>query len=51
MSNRHALSILLCPPFALKRRSDGVGILTYYPSPAPLGLGLGPTNPMPINVA
>ena len=51
MSNGYAQSILLCPPFALKRRPGGVGVLTYYPSPTPLGLGLGPTNPMPINVA
>ena len=51
MSNGHAQPILLCPPFTLKPRPGGVGILTYCPSPTPLGLGLGPTNPMPIDVA
>ena len=29
----------------------GTGILTGCPSPTPFGLGLGPTNPTPINVA
>ena len=30
---------------SLKRYIRGPGILTWYPSPTPLGLGLGPTNP------
>jgi len=29
----------------------GAGILTCYPSPAPCGLGLGPTNPTSKDVA
>jgi hypothetical protein len=29
----------------------GAGILTCFPSPTPLGLGLGPTHPQLINMA
>ena len=33
------------------RNDSGSGILTGCPSPTPFGLGLGPTNPEPTNVA
>ena len=40
---------LLCHPFAQTTRR-GSGLLTGCPSPTPLGLGLGPTNPTRINL-
>ena len=40
---------LLRPPFA-QTILRGSGILTGCPSPTPLGLGLGPTNPTRINL-
>ena len=45
ISIRSAGSTLPGPPSALKRDHRGAGILTSCPSPTPLGLGLGPTNP------
>jgi hypothetical protein len=41
---------LLRHPIAQAARR-GTGILTRCPSPTPCGLGLGPTDPMPSNVA
>ena len=41
---------LLRHPFAQTARR-GTGILTRCPSPTPPGLGLGPTDPTPSNVA
>ena len=40
---------LLRPPIA-QTTQRGSGILTGCPSPTPLGLGLGPTNPTRINL-
>jgi hypothetical protein len=49
MSNRHAQLTFLCPP--RPNEASGAGILTSCPSPTAFALGLGPTNPTPINVA
>ncbi len=51
MSNGHDLPTLPHPPSALKRKSGGVGILTYCPSSSAFAYDLGPTNPTPMNVA
>ncbi len=39
------------PPIASLAATGGTGISTRCPSPTPLGLGLGPTNPGRINLA
>jgi hypothetical protein len=39
------------PVSSLCLHRNGTGIITRCPSPTPLGLGLGPTNPMRINLA
>src|SRR3990167_8127903 len=41
---------LLRPPLA-QTLHNGTGILTCYPSPTPIGLGLGSTNPERINLS
>ena len=51
MSNGCAPPTLPCPPFALKRRISGTGILTRCPSPSLVRYGLGPTYPTSISVA
>jgi hypothetical protein len=37
-------------PLGCRRLRTGAGLLTSCPSPTPLGLGLGPTNPTRINL-
>ena len=39
------------PPLGFKRKSGGVGILTYCPSSSAFAYDLGPTNPTPMSVA
>ena len=43
------LNLSSCTPRGLAN-TGGAGILTSCPSPTPLGLGLGPTNPTRINL-
>ena len=48
--HRHARTTLPRHAPRYERVSGGAGILTGCPSPTPLGLGLGPTNPPRINL-
>ncbi len=48
---QHLDGLPFCVPPSLKRQPGGTGILTCFPSPTLLSLGLGSTNPERINLA
>ena len=48
---QHLDDLPFCVPPSLKRQPGGTGILTCFPSPTLLSLGLGSTNPERINLA